>query len=292
MLGIRISNDGKLPLLVTAAVGAGIGALIGGGATIVFSVVNGANVDWKEVERMRYIGHFKNSVFTWVYLYGAIFWWILVTVFCVILMCIEPSSEGAGTCIYISIILILFFIPLIYEVISVYRDDTYKMIGDTISFYRTGKKGNISIDQIKTIVVTNHLYRAGGYLYAEHIRNERGVKVVLPLISLYTADIREISAFDLDYPMYNGTLDEYAMEHPEKDYVYKFLYNEKIQDIFLKQYRGKIYIARTVYENYKDEIALLYQKWEYTSKAITIIKDKNNENFRRINSPYMAMEER
>uniref|UniRef100_UPI0005686509 RHS repeat-associated core domain-containing protein n=1 Tax=Butyrivibrio sp. LB2008 TaxID=1408305 RepID=UPI0005686509 len=46
-----IDIDGKCPLLATAAIGVGIGALVGGGATVVSSLVKGEEINWKKVAK-------------------------------------------------------------------------------------------------------------------------------------------------------------------------------------------------------------------------------------------------
>ncbi|SFU88179.1 RHS repeat-associated core domain-containing protein, partial [Butyrivibrio sp. M55] len=51
-----IDIDGKCPLLATAAIGAGIGAVIGGGATIASSLVKGEKINWKNVGKNAAIG--------------------------------------------------------------------------------------------------------------------------------------------------------------------------------------------------------------------------------------------
>ena len=57
-----IDLDGKCPLLLTAAIGAGIGAVIGGGATVVSSLVKGEEVNLKEVAQNAAIGAVSGAV--------------------------------------------------------------------------------------------------------------------------------------------------------------------------------------------------------------------------------------
>ena len=57
-----IDIDGKCPLLATAAIGAGIGAVIGGGATIVSSLVKGEKINWKNVGKNAAIGAVSGAV--------------------------------------------------------------------------------------------------------------------------------------------------------------------------------------------------------------------------------------
>ena len=76
------------------------------------------------------------------------------------------------------------------------------------------------------------------------------------------------------------------IKNEEAKFVYGFLFEKKLINNFQKNYRGKIYIARTVYENFKEEISDLYSKWEYENKNINILWDENSEND-WCNSPYL-----
>jgi len=106
------------------------------------------------------------------------------------------------------------------------------------------------------------------------------------MIILMDQDVRWESV-SLDHPMKNWDIAETIKKNSkEAKTFYAFIANKKTFSYFEKYFRGKIYIARTVYENFKVEISEIYSRWEYDGKAINIIQDRNSKKD-WCNSPYL-----
>ena len=160
--------------------------------------------------------------------------------------------------------------------------DSYFLSDDKIIIYSLFKKREISIDKIPTIIVTNNI-SAGQSIYTVKVRNAARVKVVCPLIGIIDKDIKSINCH-YDRPINNWDIQE--LLNNDAEYVYGMLCNQAVIRLFEKNFKGELYVARTVYENFKDEISQIYEAWEYDDKAIKILWDENMDgNF--CNSPYL-----
>lgn len=87
--------------------------------------------------------------------------------------------------------------------------------------------------------------------------------------------MKKIIGRKYDHPMTNYDINMLMSDNAESGESFGFLYNKDITDKFLKHYKGEVYISRTVYENFRESIADLYEKWECMEKKIFIIYDKN-----------------
>jgi hypothetical protein len=163
--------------------------------------------------------------------------------------------------------------------------NSYKIKANKMIVFDSFKKKMIEIDQVPMIVVTNNVNAGQGY-YVERVKNKDGKKVPCPVVSLVDENV-DIEGMHIDYPMKNW--DVMSLINQKSDsarYVYGFLANKNVVEVFKKNYRGNIYIARTVYENFNAEITESMLIHDYTEKRIKLIEDCNKKGD-WCNSPYL-----
>lgn len=206
----------------------------------------------------------------------------ILIVLLIIHQIIRSKSTGADLQNLI-IALIIAEIIVMTLLVAVAFMDSYLLVDNKLIMFHFFKISEIIISEIPTIIVTNNV-NSGQSRYTVKIRNKARVNVSCPMISIISDDVK---AIDCHYnrPIRNWDINE-LIKNEEAKFVYGFLFEKKLINNFQKNYRGKIYIARTVYENFKEEISDLYSKWEYENKNINILWDENSEND-WCNSPYL-----
>ena len=181
----------------------------------------------------------------------------------------DSNILGLTTVLVISVMIIdvLLMLMLLANV--------YSVNDDVISFFCGFKLiGTIKISDIKTVIIANNKY-VGTSIYTEKITNSKNRRVCLPYVSLNMYRNEKIIGKQYDHPMTNYDINMLISENAKSDESFGFLFNKEITDNFLKHYKGEVYIARTVYENFSESIADIYEKWEFSGKKIIIIYDRN-----------------
>ena len=227
---------------------------------------------------MWYIGRLKNSEWYWIFLF-AIF--MLITGVNIFLMCIPLRSHKiAEGCIYIIFVAIQESLPII-----LYKkayDKSYKVSGGKLITHKREGRKTVRIDEIKTIVVTGNFSGRT----AETMRNSQGVRCNCPLIEMYLEDLKaSLDGITFEHPMINGSLQKAGIVK-DNQWCYRIVYNPKILGDFLKLYGGNVFVARTVYMNFKHEIDDIYNRWQCEDKTIKILHDCNTEGS-PCNSPFL-----
>ncbi len=172
----------------------------------------------------------------------------------------------------------IFFILLIPLIV-----DSYLLVDDKIIIWSLFKKKEIVIANIPTLIVTNNI-NSGQSIYTVRIRNNSQIRVVCPLIGIIDKEIKAINCH-YNRPINNWDIKQ-LIENDDAEYIYGLMCNQDIIRILKKNYKGELYIARTVFENFKDEISKIYEDWEYENKKIIILWDENMDgDF--CNSPYL-----
>jgi len=163
--------------------------------------------------------------------------------------------------------------------------NSYRIKNNKLIIFDSFKVRTIEIDKVPMIVLTNNMNAGQGY-YVERVKNKEGKNVPCPVISLIDKNV-DIEGLSIDYPMKNWDIMALINQKSSSaKYVYGFLANKSVVDVFQKYYRGNIYIARTVYENFKDEIAESLSSGDYKEKQIRVIEDCNRKGD-WCNSPYL-----
>jgi len=181
----------------------------------------------------------------------------------------DSNILGLTTVLVISVMIIDILIMLIL-LANVYSVKDY-----VISFFCGFKPlGKIKISDIKTIIIANNKH-VGTSIYTEKIKNSKNRRVCLPYISFNMYKNEKIIGKQYNHPMTNYDINMLINENTESHESFGFLYNKEITDNFLKHYKGEVYISRTVYENFSESIADIYEKWEFSEKKIIIVCDKN-----------------
>lgn len=159
--------------------------------------------------------------------------------------------------------------------------------GDKIVLFDSFRKSSYNIGEIDSIVITNNM-NAGRGRYTIRIKNNRKKTVSCPIICIIKGDAC-LGGATLDHPMTNWDIDKIIKNNNvDAELIFGCLSNKKIIKSFQKYFNGKIYIARTVFENFKEEISAVYSNWEYDEKSINIIRDQNSKG-NWCNSPYLKI---
>ena len=167
--------------------------------------------------------------------------------------------------------------------------NSYRTTKDSLIIHDSFHKMILDVGDISTIIVTNNLF-AGSSIYTQKKKNRRGDRVCIPYLALYKEAVRNADLVEVDFPLSNGYLENELQKHDiDNDMIFGLLYSKDVGNLFVKKFKGKVYIARTVFENYKEEIAEIYSKWEYKDKSISIIQDRNAKGS-FCNSPYLTLE--
>lgn len=227
---------------------------------------------------MWYIGRFKNSGWYWC-LTGITF--LLVTGINIWLIQVPIRNHNAVSgMIFLLVAAVQECIPLM--LIKLGYDESYKVADGRLITHKKGDKRTVEISEIKSLVVTGNF--AGRT--AEVLKNSRGVRCNCPLIELYLINLKSaLAGVTLSRPMINGNLQKIGIVAKD-EWCYRFIYNQNVLEGFLREYRGDVFIARTVYMNFQNEIDEIYSKWQYDKKQLTIIMDQNEEG-NPLNSPYL-----
>lgn len=225
-----------------------------------------------------YVGRMKNSTLV----YG------IKCAITVIILTILLIARFGSTGLDIGLVLAFFAADCALNVMMILMlfTNSFKIRDDELIIYNSFKKKRIKINEISTIIVANNLF-SGSSVYSEKIKNTRGKRVCLPFLALYDVDIENADSINVEFPLSNGYIDkELENNNISAHMFYGFLFKAKVVQAFAANFKGKLYIARTVYENFSDEIPTIYSEWKYTDKKIRIIKDMNSKGH-FCNSPYL-----
>ena len=186
-------------------------------------------------------------------------------------------------------ILLLADLFIVITLLILFFVSSYVVREDSIIFYYHFKRKKIKIEDIKSIVVTNNIQR-GQFTVVEKVKNHEEKIVPCPMLVLIDQDA-SLSGTTLEHPMKNWDIKNILEKNnKEANVLILFMANPKIFSSFEKHFKGKLYIARTVYENFKVEISEIYSRWKYDGKAINIIQDRNAKKD-WCNSPYLDLAE-
>ncbi len=174
---------------------------------------------------------------------------------------------------------------VIFILILLVFANSYRIKGNKLIIFDSFKRRILEINQVPMVVLTNNMNAGQGY-YVERVKNKEGKKVPCPVVSLIDENV-DIEGLNIDHPMRNWDIMSLVNQKSDSaGYVYGFLANKKFVDIFQKNYKGNLYIARTVFENFKEEITENISMWDYSEKRIRIIEDCNKKGD-WCNSPYL-----
>ena len=210
-----------------------------------------------------YVGKIKNSRLVYSVNFS-----IFIILSVLLIMCLQLPLEFKDVVFvfwFADAVIILILILLVFA-------NSYRIKGNRLIIFDSFKVRKIEIDQVPMLVLTNNMNAGQGY-YVERVKNKEGKKVPCPVVSLIDENV-DIEGLNIDHPMRNWDIMSLVNQKSDSaGYVYGFLANKKFVDIFQKYYKGNLYIARTVFENFKEEITETVSSWDNADKRIGIIED-------------------
>ena len=144
--------------------------------------------------------------------------------------------------------------------------DGYYIQDEKIVYYHNFKRRKKDLSEVKSVIISNT------YLYRRNLRvniYKNGKFVHCPWITLFFEEIdagllvkdrKELNTLKVEHQLYKNCS------------KYGFIYKNNM-DKFLMNFTGEVYIAKTVYLNFEEEMKKLFG-----SKVIYIIPDTGGEN--------------
>lgn len=225
-----------------------------------------------------HVGKIKNSR----PVYGINFFILAVLSIAFVIGCVVSDNDDVtgllGAFWLAEFVIVLMLVLLVFL-------NSYRISDGRMSINSSFRKKLLNISDIPCIIVTNNL-SVGRSLYVERMKNSDKKTVPCPVVAIISEDAC-LGGVKLDHPMIAGDIDELLRKNNKNaKLVYACLANREIIKEFTAHYQGKVYIARTVFENFKKELSVINEEWTYTDKKMIIVSDQNKERD-WCNSPYL-----